>query len=133
MYVKEVADFLEVPDQYVRLLADHGVLKSQRRSNGYRVFDRDDVEKNHREAIDWLNKHLDQHGPSRFPKKRAKAVMEAKALITGEEACSILEVSRETLRRWEKAGRVQSVKRGKRRMFHRESIDKIAQAEGVQA
>ena len=64
MYVKEVADFLGVPDQYVRILADHGVFKSRRQGNGYRVFEWTDVEENHHKAIDWLNSAESSGKPS---------------------------------------------------------------------
>ncbi len=132
MYVAEVAAFLGVEERYVRRLADEKVLKSTRRSNGYRVFDRKDVEKNQQKAIDWLNQRPRLPNLGHRPKGRVTATT-SQDLVTGEEACAILEISRNTLLRWEKAGRVQSVKVGRRRMFHRESIKKIAQAEGVKA
>ena len=45
MFVGEVARFLRFSADWVRVLADRGVLRAERAHNGQRVFLREDVER----------------------------------------------------------------------------------------
>lgn len=109
--VGEVAEVLGVSASTVRRMTESGEIKSERLTNGYRVYDQ--------KAVAKVLKRMQTP-------QATSGDWAPNELITGEEACTVLGISRETLRRWEQAGRIASERRHGRKLFHPETVKLVA-------
>lgn len=126
--VAEVAEILGVQPQKLRRMTEAGEIKSLRLANGYRVYDQREVARAVKRRVVALEA---KYGPrDEFPNINWPDVnwepVADDTLLTGEQAAGKLGVSRETLRRWEQAGKVASVRQNGRKLFYPETIAMLA-------
>lgn len=124
--VTETAEILGVEAQKLRRMTEAGQIKSQRLANGYRVYDQREVARAVKRRVAELEA---KYGPGaeeiRWPDPNWKPTPDDN-LLTGEQAAGKLGVSRETLRRWEQAGRIAGVRDGGRKLFYPETIELLS-------
>lgn len=117
--VSEASRILGVPPQTVRRMEARGLLDATRTAGGYRVFDPVQV------------RQLKRDNPEELQRRRANQAEEKdfmKGKVTSAEAQDMLRVSRSTLRRWEREGKIvaHSIRRNKHVVYDRDSIEALA-------
>lgn len=126
--VSEAAEILGVQPQKLRRMTEAGEIKSLRLANGYRVYDQREIARAVKRRIAELEARWGPKGESAgivWPDASWKPTPDDD-LLTGEQAAGKLGISRETLRRWEQAGKIAGVRDGGRKLFYPETISVLS-------
>lgn len=126
--VAEAAEILGVQPQKLRRMTEAGEVKSLRLANGYRVYDQREIARAAAARVEELKQLAQKRGTDEgivWPNTNWQPTPDSN-LLTGEQAAGKLGVSRETLRRWEQAGTIASVRVNRRKMFYPETVAILA-------
>ncbi|WNY15168.1 helix-turn-helix DNA binding domain protein [Rhodococcus phage MacGully] len=113
------ARIVGVTPQTLRRMEGRGKISGKRTASGHRRFFTHDVIRLARSVPEEVYRSGVQDRLS--PSDLAKA-------ITGDDAARLLGVSRPTLRRWEREGKIKSMpgRQGRKSLYNRESIEALA-------
>lgn len=105
--ISQAAKLLNVSKDTLRRWEKSGKIKSQRSQSGYRLYDVTDLFS--QISSPKLKKQISNNYPGLQPVEE-KVSLEPKRLLKISEAATLLHVSKDTLRRWEQAGKIESIR-----------------------